>query len=103
MYYVVANRVPVAPGWEAQFEERFRNRAGQVEHQPGFVSMEVLKPRSEGAPWVVLTRWENEAAFRGWIGSEDFKEAHCNPLPKEAFVGEGRLEQHEVVVSAYSA
>ena len=29
--YIVANRVPVAAGWEEQFEERFRNRAGQVE------------------------------------------------------------------------
>lgn len=101
MYYVVANRVPVAPAWEEQFEERFRNRAGQVEQQPGFVSMEVLKPRSEAAPWIVLTRWEDEEAFRNWIGSEDFKAAHRNPLPKEAFVGEGGLEQHEVVISAY--
>jgi heme oxygenase (mycobilin-producing) len=101
MYYVVANRVPVAPGWEERFEERFRNRAGQVEQQAGFVSMEILKPRSEGAPWVVLTRWENEEAFHNWIGSEDFKAAHRNPLPKEAFVGEGGLEQHEVVISAY--
>lgn len=103
MYYVVANRVPVAPGWEGQFEERFRNRAGQVEQQPGFVSMEVLKPCSDDAPWVVLTRWEDEEAFRNWIGSEDFKAAHRNPLPKEAFDGEGGLEQHEVVVSAYRA
>lgn len=101
MYYVVANRVPVAAGWEEQFEERFRNRAGQVEQQAGFVSMEVLKPRSDGAPWVVLTRWEDEAAFRNWIGSEDFKAAHRNPLPKEAFAGEGGLEQHQVVISAY--
>lgn len=103
MYYVVANRVPVAAGWEEQFEERFRNRAGQVDQQPGFVSMEVLRPRTEGAPWVVLTRWENEGAFQAWIGSEDFKQAHRNPLPKEAFSGEGGLEQHEVVVSAYRA
>lgn len=102
MYYVVANRVRVAPGWEAEFEARFRNRAGQVELQPGFVSMEVLRPRSEEAPWVVLTRWESEAAFRAWVGSEDFKAAHRNPLPKEAFAGEGGLEQHEVAVAAYA-
>lgn len=101
MMYVVANRVPVAAGWEAEFETRFRRRSGQVEHQPGFVSMEVMRPQSPDAPWVVLTRWESEEAFRNWIGSDDFKEAHRNPLPKEAFNGEGRLEQHDVLISAY--
>jgi hypothetical protein len=34
--FVVANRVPVATAWEEQFEECFRNQAGQVEKQPGF-------------------------------------------------------------------
>jgi heme-degrading monooxygenase HmoA len=34
--FVVANRVPVALAWGEQFEERFHNRAGQVEKQPGF-------------------------------------------------------------------
>ncbi len=99
--YVVANRVPVASGWEAQFEERFRQRAGQVDKQPGFVRMDILRPVDEDSPYVVLTTWEDEAAFENWVGSEDFKLAHRNPLPKEAFDGEGRLERHEVVVSAW--
>ena len=100
MTHIVANRVPVAPGWEEAFEQRFRQRAGQVESQPGFVRMEILRPLSEGAPYVVLTAWESAEAFRAWVGSEDFKEAHRNPLPKEAFTGEGRLEQHQVIISA---
>lgn len=98
--YVVANRVPVAPGWEQAFEDRFRRRAGQVEQQPGFLRMEILRPATEGAPYVVLTTWESRAAFQDWVGSEDFKAAHRDPLPKEAFAGEGRLEQHEVVIVA---
>ena len=98
--FVVANRVPVATGWEDEFEQRFRNRAGQIDRQAGFVSMQVLKPVSEGAPWVVLTHWESRDAFNAWVGSEDFKLAHSNPMPKEAFSGEGGFEQHEVVVAA---
>ncbi|MEJ2059413.1 MAG: antibiotic biosynthesis monooxygenase [Gammaproteobacteria bacterium] len=98
--YVVANRVPVAEGWEQDFETRFRNRAGQVDKQPGFVRMEILKPQTPDTPWVVLTHWESEQAFRNWVGSEDFKLAHSNPMPKEAFSGEGALEQHEVVILA---
>jgi len=98
-HYVVANRVSVAQGWEDKFSERFRNRAGQVEKQPGFIRMQILRPVTQGDPFVVLTTWESRAAFENWVGSEDFKLAHQNPLPKEAFSGEGKLEQFDVIIS----
>lgn len=98
--YIVANRVAVAPEWGEKFEERFRQRAGQVDKQPGFVRMQILRPADETSPYVVLTSWQSEAAFNAWVGSEDFKLAHQNPLPKEAFNGEGALERFEVVISA---
>ncbi|MDH5378168.1 MAG: antibiotic biosynthesis monooxygenase [Gammaproteobacteria bacterium] len=104
MHYVVCNRVPVLPGYEEMFEERFRNRAGKIELQPGFVRMQVLKPRSENTPFVVFTTWENEQAFLNWVDSEDFREAHRNPMPKEAFSSSGGgLEQFEVVILAESS
>ena len=34
--FCVMNRVPVAPEWREAFEDRFRQRAGQVELQSGF-------------------------------------------------------------------
>lgn len=98
--YIVANRVPVAPGWEDTFEERFRNRAGQVEQQAGFVRMQVLKPDTPDTPFVVLTTWQDRAAFENWLKSEDFKAAHRNPMPKEAFNGEGRIEAYEAIITA---
>ena len=98
--YIVANRVPVNPGWETQFEERFRQRAGQVERQPGFVRMQVLRPVSEGTPYVVLTVWESAEAFQAWVDSDDFQRAHANPLPKEAYRSGGAMERFEVVVAA---
>jgi heme-degrading monooxygenase HmoA len=100
--YVVTNRVPVAPQWQDKFEERFRNRAGQVDKQPGFLRMDVMRPESEDSPYLVMTVWESEQAFRNWVDSEDFKQAHQNPLPKEAYNGEGKMEIHRIVVSAAS-
>jgi heme-degrading monooxygenase HmoA len=97
--FIVANRVPVADGWEDTFEERFRQRAGQIDEQPGFVRMQVLKPQSDDTPYVVLTTWEDKAAFEAWVGSDDFKLAHSNPMPREAFDGEGKLEMYEVIVA----
>jgi heme-degrading monooxygenase HmoA len=100
MMYIVANRVPVAAEWQDEFEDRFRKRAGQIDKQPGFVSMQILRPADADSPYVVLTAWQDKAAFESWVGSPDFKLAHQNPLPKEAYTGDGRLEQHEVVISA---
>lgn len=98
--FIVANRVPVAEDYKEMFEERFRARAGQIEKQPGFVRMQVLQPAKPGVPYVVLTTWQDKAAFEGWVGSEDFRTAHANPMPKEAFDGEGAIEMHEVIISA---
>ena len=102
MNYVVANRVFVKQQYCEEFEQRFKNRAGQINQQPGFVLMEVLKPQSEDTPYVVLTHWQDEQAFRDWIGSDDFKLAHQNPMAKDAFLEGGGLEKYEVVDTSNS-
>jgi len=100
MSYVVANRVFVKQAFTQEFEQRFKKRSGQINQQPGFVLMEVLKPQSEKTPYVVLTHWQNEQAFHNWVGSDDFKLAHQNPMAKDAFLEGGGIEQYEVVVSS---
>lgn len=98
--YVVMNRVMVKDDWRKSFVERFENRKGKIDLQPGFVRMQVLEPEAESMPCVVLTVWQNKEAFEQWVGSDDFKEAHQNPMPKEAFNEGGGLESFHVRVSA---
>lgn len=98
--YIVTNRVFVAAGYEEMFEQRFRNRAGQIDKQPGFVRMQVLRPDTPDTPYLVQTTWRDKTAFEGWVGSEDFKAAHSNPMPKEAFSGEGGIEMFEMIIEA---
>mgnify|MGYP005632516949 FL=1 len=98
--HVVTNRVFVHPDWQHEFETRFEQRAGQIESQPGFKKMQILKPNSDQAPYVVYTEWQSEAAFKQWVGSDDFKLAHQNPMPDEAFTQKGMLEQHTIIISA---
>ena len=100
MHYVVANRIFVKADYCEEFEQRFRERAGQIDKQLGFVRMEILKPVSESTPYVVLTYWQDESAFKNWVGSEDFKLAHQNPMSKDAFLDGGSLEQFEVIISS---
>ena len=103
MIFVVANRVFLKPEFNDEFEKRFRERAGQIDKQIGFVSMQVLKPTSENTPYVILTHWQDEQAFKNWVGSDDFKIAHQNPMNKDAFLDGGGLEQFEVIISAESS
>ncbi|ABE59835.1 MULTISPECIES: antibiotic biosynthesis monooxygenase family protein [Chromohalobacter] len=97
MPFVVINRVYVNPGYEAEFERRFQRRASQVDRQPGFRAMRVLRPQGNQAPYLVETEWDSQEAFRAWVGSDDFKQAHADPMPSEAFGEGGGLEQFEVV------
>ncbi|MDW3095742.1 MAG: antibiotic biosynthesis monooxygenase family protein [Gammaproteobacteria bacterium] len=98
--FVVTNRVFVHPDWHQEFENRFQKRSGQIDKQPGFKRMQILKPQSNEVPYVVYTEWDNEAAFKNWVGSEDFKLAHKNPMPEDAFTKKGSLEQHTIIISA---
>lgn len=101
--YIVCNRVLVADGYIEMFEQRFRERAGQIDKQPGFVHMQVMRPDSPDTPYLVQTTWIDKRAFEACVGSDDFKLAHRNPMPKEAFSGEGKIEKFEVVIDAGSA
>ena len=98
--HVVTNRVFVHPDWHKEFENRFQKRLGQIDKQPGFKRMQILKPQAVDTPYVVYTEWQDEAAFRNWVGSDDFKLAHQNPMPEEAFTKKGALEQHTVIINA---
>ncbi|MDJ0866872.1 MAG: antibiotic biosynthesis monooxygenase [Myxococcota bacterium] len=114
---VVTNRIPVAPGWEEKFEERFRKRAHLVDQSPGFVRNEVHRPRpvrfdhqaggfvpdpdSPGC-YEVKTWWRSFEDFEAWTRSESFREAHANRPPAEMFSGPSQLAVHEVFLSSDS-
>jgi heme-degrading monooxygenase HmoA len=106
---VVSNRIPVAPGQEMAFEKRFEGRAGLVENHPGFIRLEILRPKSVelhghrmggSEYYVVLTYWKCEEDFVRWTQSEDFRTAHANRPPKEMFAGPNVFEMHEVIQTA---
>ncbi len=110
---VVTNRITVTPGYEEEFEARFRDRAHLIDQAPGFVANRVLRPvrrRFDHATgeWVesddpgcylVQTWWESEEAFWDWTKSESFRIAHANRPPAEMFAAPNVLEIHEVVLS----
>lgn len=112
--FVVTNRIPVARGQEAAFEDRFRNRAHLIDRFPGFIRNLVMRPvqrrfnhqtgewqeQEEQGYYLVQTCWENEQAFWDWTKSDSFRAAHSNRPPAEMFAGPNVLEIHEVILSA---
>ena len=111
--FVVTNRIPVAEGHEADFEDRFRHRAHLIDQSPGFIKNLVMRPvqrrfnhqtgeweeKEEQGFYLVQTCWESEQAFWDWTKSESFRIAHSNRPPAEMFAGANVLEIHEVVLN----
>lgn len=96
---VVTNRIPVTKGHEADFEERFRNRAGLIDKEPGFIRNEILRP-IKGDFYLVKTYWRNQTDFERWTKSDSFRQAHSNRPPAEMFAGSNVLEIHKVILES---
>jgi heme-degrading monooxygenase HmoA len=103
--FVVMNRISVNTDYATVFEERFRNRAAEVDSMPGFVRTVVLRPASPDDPYVVMTTWESKQAFEAWTQSDAFRRGHARSgtLPAEAFRGPSRVEMFEAFVDSAGA
>ncbi len=113
MTFVVTNRIAVAEGHEADFEDRFRHRAHLIDQAPGFIRNQVLRPvrrrfnhqtgvweeSPEPGVYLVQTTWSSEQAFWDWTQSESFRIAHSRRPPAEMFSAPSALEVHEIVLS----
>ena len=103
--FVVMNRIPVNPEYTDQFEDRFKNRAGEVDKMKGFVRNQVLRPDTPADPYIVLTYWASKADFEAWVDSDAFKKGHAKSgtLPPDAFRGRAKLESFEVILDTATA
>lgn len=77
MAVVKINAIEVAPENGPKLEERFANRASEVEKMPGFLGFELLRPVEGETRYFVYTRWESEEAFQAWVQSSAFTRGHA--------------------------
>jgi len=96
--FVTMNRIFINKGYIEAFEERFRDRAHEVDKMKGFIRNLVLRPNNTDDPYVVMTFWETEEDFTAWIHSEAFIKGHAKSgtLPKEAFSTDSHLETFDL-------
>ncbi len=101
--FVTMNRFTIAPQYWEAFEERFKNRAGLIDKEPGFIRNTLLRPaEGMGDQHVVMTLWESHAAFEAWTKSASFRQAHAKAgqTPEEWYAGPNRLEVFESVTDS---
>lgn len=78
MTVVKINAIEVPEGAGPQLEQRFAARAGAVESSPGFEGFQLLRPVEGEDRYFVITWWESEEAFQGWMNSQDFAKGHAH-------------------------
>ncbi len=103
--FIVMNRFFVKPEFAAQFEARVQNRPGQVDRQPGFQRVQLLRPANPDAPYIVLTVWESEAHFEAWVKADTFTASHAGPrtLSADIFTRPNQVETFEVLLDSAGA
>ena len=99
--FIAMNRFRIAPGFEAGFEDLWRQRDSYLADVPGFVSFALLKgpARDDQMLYASHTVWESKAAFEAWTRSENFRKAHAQrSAPKGTYLGHPDLELFEAVL-----
>lgn len=97
--FVVMNRFFVKPEFAEQFETRVKNRPRQVDQQPGFRRVQLLRPGQPGDPYIVLTLWVSRADFEVWVKADTFTARHAGQrnLSPEIFVRPNQVETFEII------
>ena len=106
MSIVRINVLEVPEGRGEVLEQRFWQRAGEVEKTPGFESFELLRPTDGSNRYYVYTRWESEEAFESWMNSQRFEEGHARAgqdAPGGPAASGSDLLSFDVVLSAVRA
>ena len=91
--YIVCNNISVTDEGRPVFENRFKNRAGLIENEPGFQAIRVLRPLSNDT-YVILTMWETEQNFKDWTESRSFENAHKKRPAQAEGQGQAQAQAH---------
>lgn len=75
--HVVVSELAIAPEGSSTLESAFRNRLGEVEAFPGHLGLQVWKDHRRPGRYLMVTWWESEAAFLGYMRSESHHRSHA--------------------------
>jgi heme-degrading monooxygenase HmoA len=91
MAVVKINAIEVPEGAGPELEKRFAARQSAVEHAPGFLAFELLRPVAGESRYFVYTRWETEEDFQAWSAGSG-RQAHAGERSRPVASGAALLE-----------
>lgn len=74
--FVAINYIDCTAEYVDRFEHLFGTRAGAIDRIEGFVRMQVLRADDPTQPYLIVSEWSSEDAFRSWVDSDEFREGH---------------------------
>ncbi len=101
MSVVKINALEVPSHLAQTLEQRFANRAGEVDKMDGFEAFELLRP-TEGGRYLVYTRWRSREDFDAWRSSRAFEAGHRQHTADGPISNESELWILEVLDSEYA-
>jgi heme oxygenase (mycobilin-producing) len=91
--YVSMSRLRMAPERVEELVSAFGQRAHLVDDAPGFVDLEVWRSDRDPGEVVMVSRWRDRAAFRGYMRSGEHAASHARIDPDlDAAIQLERLE-----------
>ena len=99
--FVAMNRFRIAPGFEAGFEDLWRQRDSQLENVGGFREFHLLKGHADekSTLYASHTVWDSEEQFVAWTESDAFRKAHAQArAPEGTYLGHPEFEGFVVVL-----
>ncbi|MFK4985824.1 antibiotic biosynthesis monooxygenase family protein, partial [Klebsiella pneumoniae] len=65
--FVAINYIACKPDYKERFECLFCSRARMIDNMPGFLGMKVLRCTEANEPYLVVSFWTEEDAFKAWV------------------------------------
>lgn len=98
--FVFISHLTVPEGDRQAVEDHFRRRAHLVDDFPGFVHLQLLRPKAGTATHTFVTMWEDEAAFRRYMKSEAHAVSHSREPGEIMARTEVRHEAYDVLMDS---
>lgn len=74
--FVFISHLTVPEADHQGLERHFRERSRLVDHFPGFLYLQLLRPQAGSATHTFLTAWESREAFRAYMQSTEHALSH---------------------------
>jgi heme-degrading monooxygenase HmoA len=75
--FIFISHLTVPAADHPELERHFRERSHLVDQFPGFLYLQLLKPQGGSATHVFLTAWQDRAAFKRYMNSEEHAASHA--------------------------